>query len=168
MRGFRNADRSEIKEWRNLRDDVFEFLSKEVFGKSTAWAGTHLLDHETMGLHHYSPQRLVSGVCDYNPPHKDSGTLTILVREGNGPDGLEVADLDTTKEVDSARIGLEASFLAVPVAEYEVVVFFGTRSQRLLGKDVARACVHRVCSVRNGYSSAEERFSAAIFCAPPV
>jgi isopenicillin N synthase-like dioxygenase len=52
----------------------------------------------------------------------------------------------------------------------EVVVFLGTRMQRLLGEDTARACVHRVRAPTqfNGYSLAEERFSIAIFCAPPA
>jgi isopenicillin N synthase-like dioxygenase len=107
---------------------------------------------------------------DYNPPHMDGGTLTILVRGNEGYDGLEVADLESTEKLDSEGIGLEASFLPVPAAADEVIVFFGTRMQRLLGRDKARACVHRVrAPVQiNRQHAAKERFSFAIFCASPV
>lgn len=151
-----------------MRDRVFDIISNEVLKSSTTLTGTPLLDYETLGLHYYAPHRMVPGEYDYSPPHKDGGTLTILVRGNGNFDGLEVADLETTKEVDSERIGLEASFLPVPVAADEVVVFFGTRMQRLLGEDTARACVHRVrAPTQTAYSLAEERFSTAIFCAPP-
>ena len=158
-----------MQEWGKLRKRIFQVLSMDVFETSTALTGTSLLEYETMALHHYIPHEQVSGHGDYSPPHKDGGTLTILVREGKGPDGLEVADLDTATGMESAKIGREASFLPVPIATDEVVVFLGTRMQRLLGQNVVRACVHRVrASIKDGSSSPEARFSAAIFCAPPL
>ncbi|KAJ6004687.1 hypothetical protein N7540_013056 [Penicillium herquei] len=159
---------SDIREaWIQLRSSFFQVLTNEVLKTATPLIGTAQLDYETMGLHYYAPHQLASGECDYSPPHRDGGTLTILVREGREFDGLEVADLETTNEVDSARIGLDASFIPVPVASDEVVVFLGTRMQRLLGKDTARACVHRV-RAQNEYHLAQERISLAIFCAPPA
>lgn len=105
---------------------------------------------------------------DYNPPHMDGGTLTILIREDDDGDGLEVADLESTEELGSDGVGREASFLRVPAAPNEVVVLAGTRLQHLLGRTKARACVHRVVGPGQKHS-AEDRVSVGIFraCAPP-
>ncbi|KAJ5223475.1 hypothetical protein N7468_008017 [Penicillium chermesinum] len=97
----------------------------------------------------------------------DGGTLTVLIREDGECDGLEIADLQSTEKLDSEGIGLEASLLPVPAATDEVVIFVGTRMQRLFGKATARACVHRVRAPTQPKSSGAERFSLAIFCAPP-
>jgi isopenicillin N synthase-like dioxygenase len=152
-----------------LRSRVFDLLSNKVLDSSTALTGTPSLDYETMGLHYYAPHTIAPGE-DYNPPHMDGGTLTILARENSECDGLEVADLETTDKMDSGGIGLEASFLPVPVAVDEVVVFLGTRMQGLLGKNTARACVHRVRAPTEltGHALFKERFSIAIFRAPPA
>lgn len=150
-----------------MRDSVFHVLSNEVLQSTTTLTGKPLLDYETIGMHYYARHTLVLDERDYSPPHKDGGTLTILVRENDEFDGLEIADLETTNEVNSERIGLEASFLPVPVAAHEVLVFVGTRMQRILGADTVRACVHRVRAPTQVYSSAKARFSLAVFCAPP-
>ncbi|KAJ6117958.1 hypothetical protein N7523_005709 [Penicillium sp. IBT 18751x] len=163
------ADELDRQAWSPLRPRLFEFISNKLLESPKPLTGTPSLDYETLGLHHYAPHRMVQGECDYSPPHKDGGTLTILVRENGYFDGLEVADLETTKERDSERIGLEASFLPVPVAADEVIVFIGTRMQRMVGEHIARACVHRVrAPTQTGNSAVEDRFSFAIFCAPPV
>ena len=47
----------------------------------------------------------------------DSGTVTILFRDpSHGDDMLEVADLTTTGKLDSRGVGMEASFIPVPVS----------------------------------------------------
>lgn len=158
------------KEWRKLRRPLFDALSNEILSSNVTLTGTPVLDYESMGLHYYLPQRMTSREIDYNPPHMDGGTLTILIRGDDDYDGLEIADLESTEKLDGEGIGLEASFLPVPAATDEVIVFFGTRMQRLLGKDKARACVHRVRAPAqlNGQQATARRFSIAIFCAPPV
>lgn len=106
---------------------------------------------------------------DYNPPHMDAGTLTILVRDDGDQDGLEIADLESTEELGSRGIGLHGSFLRAPAAPNEVVVFAGTRLQRIFGRNKVRACVHRVCGpIQTTQLDAQERLSVAIFCAPPA
>ena len=101
----------------------------------------------------------------------DSGTLTILFRSHNENDGLEIADLETTEKQDSEGVGSEASFKHVPTfgdGAPEVVVFAGTRLQRLLGRDRVRACVHRVRGPgpEAHNNSSVQRLSIAMFCAP--
>jgi isopenicillin N synthase-like dioxygenase len=157
------------KEWRQLRRPLFDALSSEILNSDVTLTGTPALDYESMALHYYVPQ-MMDRENDYSPPHMDGGTLTILVRGNEDYDGLEVADLESTEKLDGEGIRLEASFLSVPAAADEVIVFFGTRMQRLLGRDKARACVHRVRAPAqmNRQRAAEERFSFAIFCAPPV
>ncbi|KAJ5715910.1 uncharacterized protein N7483_013091 [Penicillium malachiteum] len=157
-----------LEAWHPLRNDVFEVLSNEILNTTTDLTSEPLFEYETMALHYYVSHKLVTGERDYSPAHKDGGLLTILVRGMSGPDGLEVADLESTNEVDSGKIGLEASFVPVPVIADEVVVFLGTRIQRLIG-DQARACVHRVSAfVQDKDCPIEERLSVAIFCAPPI
>ena len=132
---------------------------------------TPSLDYNSLGVHNYDSMRLNSSSEDFSPAHMDSGTLTILIRDpDHGDDMLEVANLHTTEKSDSKGIGLEASFMPVPVAPNEVVVLAGSRLQRLLGKSHVRACVHRVRSPVNHIAGQDpvSRLSIAIFCAPPV
>lgn len=103
--------------------------------------------------------------------HMDSGTLTILIQDpDHGDDMLEVTNLHTTEKSDSKGIGLEASFMPVPVAPNKVVVLTGSRLQHLLGKSHVHACVHKVRSPVNHIAGQDpvSRLSIAIFCAPPV
>lgn len=141
-------------------------LSYEILNSDMPLRGTPILDYESLGLHYYDSQKLTAERSDYSPPHMDAGTLTILVRDDRDFDGLEVADFGSTKKLDSEGIGQEASFLRVPAAPDEIVVFAGTRLQRLFGRSKARACVHRVRSPSQ--SSDQPRLSLAIFCAPPA
>lgn len=98
----------------------------------------------------------------------DGGTLSILIREDDDGDGLEVADLESTEELGSDGVGREADFLRVPAAPNEVLVLVGTRLQRLMGRSKARACVHRVVGPFQKHS-VEDRISVGIFraCVPP-
>ena len=184
----KNANLSELKEWKELRGGVYSVILNEVLGSNgwgydvtsnkilgpdfTSRSTSSLdLDYETVGLHYYEPH-MMSPEAIYNPPHMDSGMLTILVRGFLGDnaefDGLEVADLETTGKMGSNEIGMEASFLRVPVNTDEVVVFVGTGMQRLLGKDTARACVHRVRAptLSCGKTLDQPRVTVALFCAP--
>lgn len=151
-----------------MRGPLFNTLSNQILSPHVTLTGTPLLDYESMGLHYYICQDMTSGEGDYSPPHMDGGTLTILVRDDGECDGLEIADLQSTEKLNSEGIGREASFLPVPAAPGEVVVFVGTRMQRLFGKATARACVHRVRAPVQPESSGAARFSLAIFCAPPA
>lgn len=152
-----------------MRDQLFDTLSHDILKSDIPLTGTPILDYESLGLHCYDPQKMKPEKGDYSPPHMDAGTLTILVRDDRDFDGLEVADLESTEELGSEGIGRHGSFLRVPAAPNEVVVFAGTRLQRLFGKTKVRACVHRVRGPAQASKrqSAEERLSVAIFCAPP-
>jgi isopenicillin N synthase-like dioxygenase len=149
-----------------VRGELFRLLSHDILSSDIPLSGSPILDHESIGLHYYDPQKLSFEKTDYNPPHMDAGTLTILVRYPGDHDGLEVTDLDSTDKRGSEGVGQEASFLPVPAALDEVVVFAGTRMQRLFGRSKVRACVHRVC----GPSQADKppRLSLGIFCAVPA
>jgi isopenicillin N synthase-like dioxygenase len=129
--------------------------------------GTPTLDYESVGLNFYDSDRLSPDRVHFNPAHKDSGTLTILVRSNESCDGLEIADLQSTERLDSENIGQEASFISVPAVAGEVIVLAGTRLQRLLGKSKVRACVHRVCRPLQA-SDKQQRLSLAIFCGPTM
>lgn len=137
----------------------------------TPLTGTPSLDYESLGVHYYDSRKLDYNGDEFSPAHMDSGTLTILIRDPNDSDDrLEVANFDTTGKSDSKGVGLEASFTPVPAAPNEVVVLAGTRLQRLLGKGLVRACVHRVRGpVRDTTRQKPmSRLSIAIFCAPSV
>jgi isopenicillin N synthase-like dioxygenase len=158
------------KEWTPVRLHLLETVS-QVLNANIPLRGTTLLDSVTVGIHHYDSRNLSDHSAHFNPPHMDSGTFTILFRSHHENDGLEIADLETTKRKDSEGVGAEASFIPVPTAGDgipEVVVFAGTRLQRILGRDQVRACVHRVrgpglvCCRRPGV----QRISMAMFCAP--
>ncbi|KAJ5610287.1 hypothetical protein N7510_007006 [Penicillium lagena] len=153
-------------EWRLLRGELFHVLSHDILNSDILLTGTPILDHESIGLHYYDPRKLSLEETDYNPPHMDVGTLTILLRCPGDHDGLAVADLDSTDKRGSEGVGQEASFLRVPAAMDEVVVFAGTRMQRLFGRSKVRACVHRVF----GPSQADKhpRLSLGISCAAPA
>lgn len=142
-----------------------------TLGSDIPLTGAPSLDYNSIGVHYYDSRQLNGDSKDFSPAHMDSGTLTILIRDPNhGDDMLEVANLDTTEKLDSKGIGLEASFIPVPVAPNEVVVLTGTRLQRLIGKNHVRACVHKVRSPVNHITGQNpvSRLSIAIFCAPPV
>lgn len=130
--------------------------------------GTPALDYESLGVHFYDSQKLSSDRTHFNPAHKDSGTLTILISDES--DGLEIADLQSTNKVDSEGISLEACFIPIPALPDEVIVLAGIRLQRLLGKGKARACVHRVRGPTKTEITpiAKQRLSLAIFCGPSV
>lgn len=132
--------------------------------------GTPSLDYESLGVHFYDSQKLGCDRTHSNPAHKDSGTLTILIRASDESDGLEIADLQSTNKVNSEGITLEACFIPIPAAPDEVIVLAGIRLQRLLGKGKARACVHRVRGPTKTETTiiAKERLSLAIFCGPSV
>ena len=134
-------------------------------------SGTPSLDYNSIGVHYYDSRQLNGNSEDFSPAHMDSGTLTILIRDPNhGDDMLEVANLDTTKKSGSKGIGLEASFMPIPVAPNEVVVLTGMELQRLIGKNRVRACVHKVRSPVKHITGQNpvSRLSIAIFCAPPI
>lgn len=133
--------------------------------------GTSFLESATVGIHYYDSRKLPDSSAHFSPPHMDSGTFTILFRSHDENDGLEIADLETTKKQDSEGVGAEASFIPVPTSKNgipEVVVFAGTRLQRKLGSHRVRACVHRVRGPDPGRckGSGVQRISIAMFCAP--
>ncbi|KAJ5759937.1 hypothetical protein N7520_007093 [Penicillium odoratum] len=153
-------------EWTKFRNELFNTVST-ILGSTVPLTGTPALDHETVAVNFYDSDNLSLEKAQFCPPHKDGGTLTILVRNSNAGDGLEIADLRSTEKLDSEGIGREASFISIPAVENEVIVLAGTGSQRLLGKDKIRACVHRVSRpVQTG--AKQERLSLAIFCGPPI
>ncbi|CRL21688.1 unnamed protein product [Penicillium camemberti] len=123
-------------EWTNLRSQLFSTLST-IIDSTEPLMGTPSLDYESLGVNFYDSDRLGSDRVHFSPAHVDSGILTILVRAAEAHDGLEIADLGTTEKLDSEGIGLDASFIPVPAIPDEVIVFAGTRLQRLLGKGKA-------------------------------
>lgn len=152
-----------------MRSQLFSTLST-IIDSTEPLMGTPSLDYESLGVNFYDSDRLGSDRVHFSPAHMDSGILTILVRAAEAHDGLEIADLGTTEKLDSEGIGLDASFIPVPAIPDEVIVFAGTRLQRLLGKGKVRACVHRVrgpTQITNR-CVVNERLSLAIFCGPPV
>ncbi|KAJ5672582.1 hypothetical protein N7507_001709 [Penicillium longicatenatum] len=153
-------------EWTSLRKELFSTVSM-VLDSTEPLIGTPTLDYESVGLNFYDSDRLSPDRVHFNPAHKDSGTLTILVRSNESCDGLEIADLQSTEKLDSESIGREASFISVPAVAGEVIVLAGTRLQRLLGKSKVRACVHRVCRPLQA-SDKQQRLSLAIFCGPTM
>lgn len=159
-----------VKEWTPIRLHLLKTVS-HVLDSDAPLTGTTLLDSATIGVHYYDSRNLPDFTAHFSPPHMDSGTLTMLFRSHNVNDGLEVADLETTRKQDSEGIGSEASFIPVPTTDSgdpEVVVFAGTRLQRLLGRDRVRACVHRVRSpaLEHHERFDVQRLSIAMFCAP--
>ncbi|BCR99934.1 uncharacterized protein AKAW2_50276S [Aspergillus luchuensis] len=160
------------EEWTPIRLHLLKTMS-QALDADVHLTGTTLLDSVTIGVHYYDSQSLPDHSAYFSPPHMDSGTLTVLFRSYDETDGLEIADLETTKKQDSEGVGSEASFIPVPTlgdGMPEVVVFAGTRLQRLLGRDRVRACVHRVRGPGPGghSSSGVRRLSIAMFCAPSV
>ncbi|KAJ5785877.1 uncharacterized protein N7503_011089 [Penicillium pulvis] len=154
------------KEWTNLRNELFGTVST-ILDSAEPLIGTPTLDYDHVGLNFYDSDELSLGRAYFNPAHKDSSILTILVRSSEACDGLEIADLRSTDKIDSEGIGREANFIPVPAVAGEVIVLAGTRLQRLLGKAKVRACVHRVCRPTQG-SDKHQRLSLAIFCGPPM
>lgn len=152
-----------------MRGPLFSTLST-ILESTVPLTGTPSLDYESLGVNFYDSDRLGCNRVLFSPAHKDSGTLTILVRATDADDGLEIADLGSTDKLDSEGIGLDASFISVPAMPDEVVVIAGTRLQNLLGRSKVRACVHRVRSPTQTSNKcvARERLSLAIFCGPPV
>ena len=129
---------------------------------------TPSLDHYFLGLHYYNTERLSNDTDDLNPAHRDRGTIAIVIREPEaGYDCLEVADLDSRFKTSSEEVGQDAMFIPVPSVPGEIVVFAGTKLQQLLGKDLVRACVHRVRSsgLSIGSETLKERLSVTIDCA---
>lgn len=130
----------------------------QILDTSVPLTGTPFLDSVTVGVHFYNSCDLPHHSAHFSPPpHKDSGTLTILFRSHDENYGLEVADLKTTQKTDSEGVGSDATFIPVPTSGEgitEVVVFAGTRLQNFLERDQVRnqvrACVHRVRSPRLG------------------
>ncbi|KAJ5474036.1 hypothetical protein N7475_003602 [Penicillium sp. IBT 31633x] len=158
------------EEWTPIRLQLLKTMSRELHW-NTPLTGTTLLDSATIGIHYYDSGSLPDLSAHFSPPHRDSGTLTILFRSHDENDGLEIADLETTEKQNSEGVGSEASFMHVPTVgdgAPEVVVFAGTRLQRLLGRDQVRACVHRVRGPGSeGYNGfGVQRLSIAMFCAP--
>ncbi|KAL4912734.1 hypothetical protein BDW62DRAFT_216060 [Aspergillus aurantiobrunneus] len=157
------------KEWTPSRLHLLKTIS-QILDSDTPLMGTALLECATLRVHYYDSQNLHAGT-HFSPAHKDSGTLTILLRSHNENDGLEIADLRTSEEHDSDGIGSEASFVPVPTARdvREVIIFAGSRLQRLLGRDRVRARVHRVRIPGPGsYTCGVQRLSIAMFCAPSM
>ncbi|OJZ80458.1 hypothetical protein ASPFODRAFT_707808 [Aspergillus luchuensis CBS 106.47] len=157
-------------EWTPIRLHLLKTMS-QALDADVQLAGTTLLDSATVGVHYYDSKSLPDHSAYFSPPHMDSGTLTVLFRSHDETDGLEIADLETTEKQDSEGVGSEASFIPVPTlgdGMPEVVVFAGTRLQRLFGRHRVRACVHRVRGpgVGRHSSSGVRRLSIAMFCAP--
>ncbi|CAI7583545.1 unnamed protein product [Penicillium pancosmium] len=157
----------EHQTWKHSQDQLFDLVFHDVLESDIPLTGTPALDYETVGIQYYNPQRMITRCGDYAPPHMDGGTLTILIREDDDSDGLEVADLESTEELGSDGVGREADFLRVSAASNEVVVMVGTRLQRMMGRTKARACVHRVVGPGQKHST-EDRVSVGIFraCVP--
>ncbi|KAL2803303.1 hypothetical protein BJX63DRAFT_412386 [Aspergillus granulosus] len=160
------------EEWIPIRLHLLKAMS-QVLDANISLRGTTLLDSATVGVHYYDSRKLSDNSVHFSPPHMDSGTLTILFRSHDENDGLKIADLETTGKQDSEGIGSEAKFVSVPTlgdGMPEVVVFAGTRLQRLLGRDRVRACVHRVRvpGLEGRKSFGVQRLSIAMFCAPSV
>ncbi|KAL4889254.1 hypothetical protein BDV59DRAFT_195803 [Aspergillus ambiguus] len=160
------------EEWTPIRLHLLKTMS-QALNVNVPLTGTTLLDSTTIGVHYYDSRNLSDCNAYFSPPHMDSGTLTILFRSYDKNDGLEIADLETTEKQDSEGVGSEASFIPVPTPGddmTEVVVFAGTRLQRLLGRDRVRACVHRVRGpgLEGHKKFGVQRFSTAMFCAPSV
>jgi hypothetical protein len=84
----------------------------QLLEPGTSLTGTALLDSATIGAHYYDSRALEIGAY-FSPPHKDSGTLTILFRSHVKNDGLEIANLDSTEEIDSDTVGRDASFIPI-------------------------------------------------------
>ncbi|KAJ5494259.1 hypothetical protein N7463_010346 [Penicillium fimorum] len=166
---FQNSVENLHNEWTSLRSQLFATLST-ILDLTEPLIGTPSLDYEYLGVNFYDSDRLGRDRVHFSPVHMDGGILTILVRAADVHDGLEIADLRTTEKLDSEGIGLDASFISVPAMSDEVIVFAGTRLQRLLGKSKVRACVHRVCSPTqiSNRCIIKERLSLAIFCGPPI
>lgn len=123
------------------------------------------LEHDHVGINYYNSQQLHADDDYFNPPHKDSGLFTVLLlKPGDGADGLEIADLDSTEETGSEAVGQHATFRAVSLMPGEVLVLAGNAMQRLFGADRVRACVHRV---RRPAAEDAVRLTIAIFCALP-
>jgi isopenicillin N synthase-like dioxygenase len=124
----------------------------------TPLTGTALLDSATVGVHYYDSRALENSTY-FTPPHKDSGTLTMLFRSHVENDGLEIADLDSTEETDSDAVGRDATFIPIPTAideATEVIVFAGLRLQRMLGSERVRACVHEYVALVGGITKAAD------------
>ncbi|KAL4989675.1 hypothetical protein BDW68DRAFT_156345 [Aspergillus falconensis] len=160
------------EEWTPIRLHLLKIVS-QALDSDVPLTGTTIFDSATIGVHYYDSRNLPSFSTHFSPPHMDSGTLTILFRSHNENDGLEIADLETTEKQDSEGVGSEASFIPIPTlgdGVPEVVVFAGTRLQRLLGRNRVRACVHRVRGPGpEGHNSfGVQRLSIAMFCAPSV
>ncbi|KAJ5481405.1 hypothetical protein N7475_000217 [Penicillium sp. IBT 31633x] len=158
------------EEWTPIRLQLLKTMSQELHW-NTPLTGTTLLDSATIGVHYYDSGSLPDLSAHFSPPHRDSGTLTILFRSHDENDGLEIADLEATEKQNSEHVGSEASFMHVPTVgdgAPEVVVFAGTRLQRLLGRDQVRACVHRVRGPgpESHNDFGVQRLSIAMFCAP--
>ncbi|BCS24999.1 uncharacterized protein APUU_41443S [Aspergillus puulaauensis] len=156
--------------WTPLRLRALNVISG-MLGSKAPLTGTAFLESATLGVHYYD-SRTVHDDTLFSPPHKDSGTLTVLFRSFNGNDGLEIADLQTTEKQDSEGVGSEASFISTPAhdeAPY-VILMAGNRFQTLLGSGRARACVHRVRGPGSGVYNdcGVQRYSIAVFCAPSV
>ncbi|KAL4960556.1 uncharacterized protein BDV14DRAFT_139922 [Aspergillus stella-maris] len=152
--------------WTPLRLRLLRVIP-QILDSSAPLTGTAFLESTTLGVHYYDSRTVHDGTY-FSPPHKDSGTLTILFRCYNMNDGLEIADLQTTEKQDSEGVGLEASFIPVPAVR-DVILMAGNRFQNLLGSDRARACVHRVRGPGLEYDSdcgESQRYSIAMFCAP--
>ncbi|OJJ52117.1 hypothetical protein ASPSYDRAFT_52297 [Aspergillus sydowii CBS 593.65] len=157
--------------WTPLRLHLLNVIPR-LLGSKALLTGTAFLESATLGVHYYDSRTVHDGTL-FSPPHKDSGTLTILFRSFNGNDGLEIADLQTTEKQDSEGVGSEASFISAPPAHDEVpyvILMAGNRFQNLLGSDRARACVHRVRGPGSGFYNdcGVQRYSIAVFCAPSV
>ncbi|KAJ6126087.1 hypothetical protein N7471_010580 [Penicillium samsonianum] len=93
------------------------------------------LHDPTIGVHHYDSRQLRTDDEHYNPPHVDSGWLTVLLREPTGCcDGLEIADLESTESTESKEVGENATFCPVSTMPGEAVVIAGLK-QYLLRND---------------------------------
>lgn len=153
-----------------MKDTIFSAISNDILDSSIPLTGTLQLDQESFGINFYDPKQLGNKIIEYNPPHMDTGTLVVLIRDDNAHDGLEIADLRSTDKLGSKEVGQEATFVPVPANPDEVIVLVGTRLQRLLGRDKVRACVHRVRGPSTDRRYMEEvRLSFTIACAasPP-
>ncbi|KAL4893573.1 hypothetical protein BDV59DRAFT_193057 [Aspergillus ambiguus] len=119
------------EEWIPVRLHLLETVS-QVLDSRTPLAGTTHLEFATIGVHYYNSRNLSDFTSHFSPSHihMDSGTVTILFRSYNANDGLEIADLQTTRRHDSEGIVSGASFIPVPTGRNEtpeVIVFAGTR-----------------------------------------
>ena len=150
------------QKWTQFRNALLPVFFEILQGNNSTVDQYRTHNHDTLGIHLYESQRLEDHDTSFNPPHIDSGVLTVLFQEpGDRSDNLEIADLKSTNKVGSEAISGEAKlFQRVAIEENEALLVIGSQSARIFGQDRARACVH---GVRRPDLPNQTRMSLAFF-----